>query len=115
MKYLESYKLFESKKFREGDVVRAYYWATQEPAIFKIIEWKNGNLCSVQLCDKFGVVLHGTKPFPMKKSELFRDDPKMIQSVQGPVTYRNPANIPADFIRKDVIRMSNDIAHYGVF
>jgi hypothetical protein len=112
MKYLKAYKLFESKQYMIGDVVKIRYWATKDMALAKITGWDNNkNYCMVQICAKDGVPFVGTNSFKYNKSEIIAPH----QLVNGPVTFRNPANIPADFIRIDAIRHSNDIAHHGIF
>lgn len=112
MKYLKSYKLFESKSYRNGDIVKIRYWATQDVALAKITDWRpNKKYCQVVLCDKEGVKIEGANPFQIKKSNII----SQYKLTNDPVTFRNPANIPNDFIRRDLIRMSNDIAHHGVF
>jgi hypothetical protein len=112
MKYIKSYKLFESKSYKVGDVVKIRYWATQDVALAKITDWlPKKKYCQVTLCDKDGVNIEGSNKFQIKKSDIISS----YKLTNDPVTFRNPANIPADFIRKDAIRMSNDIAHHGIF
>lgn len=107
MKYLKPYKLFESKDYAPEDVVTIRYWLTGDIVPVKIKKKINN-----QYLVSFNVETNPLKNAPdilIKKGEIIGD----YALTNDPVSFRNPMNVPKDFIRRDVIKQSNDIAING--
>lgn len=109
MKYLKTFKVFESSNggYAPGDIVTIRYWATGDIVPVKIIS-KKGNKYVVD----FSV---DQNPIPNAPNLTVSsgDIVGEYSLVNDPVTFRNPMNVPGDFIRRDLIRQSQDITING--
>jgi hypothetical protein len=112
MKYLMDYKMFESlsSKYKRGDKVVIKYYLTGDLVPVKILEdyGRKGYLVSFNV---EGNPFQNSPNMRISKKDVVRP----YKLTNDPVTFHNPLNIPNDFIRRDMIRISNDIQHYNVF
>jgi len=108
MKYLKTFKLFEGKNYAPEDIVTIRYWLTGDIIPVKIKKVINNNQYLVSFKTENNP-LQNAPDLIIKKGEIIGN----YALTNDPVSFRNPMNVPSEFIRRDSIKISNDIAING--
>lgn len=98
----------KNESYKRGDVVTIRYWKTGDVVPVKIKE-KVGKYRYVVSFDVEGNPIPNAPNMTIKSSQIIGP----YSLTNDPVTFRNPMNVPSDFVRRGFIRQSNDIAING--
>ncbi|MFW6009002.1 MAG: hypothetical protein ACOCP8_07040 [archaeon] len=113
MKHVLSYKMFENKinesnSYKRHDIVTIRYWLTGDVVPVKIKKslGKNKYLVSFDVPNN---PYQNASDMVVNRHEIIGG----YSLTNDPVTFRNPMNVPSEFIRRDFMKQSNDIAING--
>ena len=106
MKYLKTFKLFEG--YSPEDIVTIRYWLTGDIVPVKIKEVLGKNLYLVSFKTQNNP-LPNAPDLTIKKADIIGD----YALTNDPVSFRNPMNVTSDFVRRDSLKLSNDIVING--